>query len=399
MNDATASSSARIKRTTMPAHHVQHILIHDLCASCHYPLDQCTCREEEPTPRRDTQPEELKTKWMKVMEATPAEARFRHSHWQATREKVHQAMIEAHAGHAHQPHTDDPATHDPRDDDRETISAKAHARRIASFIECGACSNVEWSETLQRHRVKASYCKSRHCEPCMRAKAQRIRANLEKQLATLETNTHRFFTFTLAHTDDSLDAQIKKLYRCFKNLRRRKPWSDTQRGGVVMLEVKLVKPKNAFRSSGEKSAELEWHPHLHVISEGCWIDIAQVKQLWNELTGGSWCVDVRSLPRGNDVAGYVCKYVTKGTSSEVWRSTDHAIEWIHASKGVRTCATFGSWRGLKLTAPIATATDWTFVGRLDDLIRRSRNGEEVACGILTSLRPPGDEWEDQVTSQ
>jgi hypothetical protein len=189
------------------------------------------------------------------------------------------------------------------------------------------------------------------------------------------------------------------LYKSFKQLRRCKAWKDTQHGGAFMLEVKLVKPRNTTRRDGTPSKPLEWHPHLHVIAQGSFVNIKLIQEEWHRITADSWLVDVRVLPRENDVAAYVSKYVTKGTSPEVWNHPEFAAEWIEASKGIRTCDTFGTWRGFGLTKPVAIATDWTRVGSLVELIRRCRQDEEIAWWILSTVRPPGDEWEDQLTSQ
>ncbi len=152
-----------------------------------------------------------------------------------------------------------------------------------------------------------------------------------------------------------------------------------------MLEVKL---------NGE-----EWHPHLHCIAEGNWISRDELSQAWHEATGDSFIVDVRALPRTKDVGIYIAKYVTKGTSVDVWNKPEKAVEWINAIKGVRTCSTFGDWRGFRLTAPLESATDWIHVDRLVTLIGRARRGEEDALQILVSLRPPGDEAEEMLIVQ
>jgi len=162
--------------------------------------------------------------------------------------------------------------------------------------------------------------------------------------STRNIRTHRFFTFTLRHNDKPLKEQITRLYRCFKKLRNTQVWRDTQLGGAVMLEVKLAKDKNA-------AGKQRWHPHLHAVAEGKWIDNARLKHAWHEITGDSIVVDVRILPRDKDAANYVSKYVTKGTSTVVWHTQELADEWIKASKGIRFCSTFGTWRGFRLTAP------------------------------------------------
>jgi hypothetical protein len=41
---------------------------------------------------------------------------------------------------------------------------------------------------------------------------------------------------------------------------------------------------------------------------------------WHKATGDSMIVDIRAIASGKDVVHYVCKYITKGTSPQVWQS-------------------------------------------------------------------------------
>jgi hypothetical protein len=371
MNKPTACSCTRIK-VTGKIFNFRTARPDTFCILCRESTTRCDCQTDaddvKPTPWWEKTPH---TPARRARTITNEERKFRHSHWHERRDRVMEAMN----------------------------NANVSANRLESFATCGCGCQVEWSETLQRHRARANFCRDRHCEPCQAAKASRIRQNLQTQLKDAARNSHRFFTFTLAHTDDPLAQQIARLYAAFKKMRRSTLWKKTQVGGCFMLEVKLVAPKNTTRRDGTPSKPLEWHPHLHVVSAGGWINIDELKNLWHEITGDSWCIDVRLLPRSNDVAGYISKYVTKGTSATVWQHPHLAAEWIKASKGVRTCATYGSWRGLRLTKAIAIATDWIRVGSLVELISRSRSCEENAFHILMSLRPPGQDSEELLTAQ
>lgn len=341
------------------------------CTLCYKCVDRCRCTEDDwiseidgytPAPIDWREHDRPRSSGSAVI-AEEAELKWRHSHWTERRNKVAEAMWDAKIG----------------------------GNRFWSFCNCGALCVVQWSEKLQRHRVKGSFCKDRHCEPCQRAKAARIRQNIEKQLMTRESSsprnkrTHRFVTFTVKHSNAPLREQIDRLYACFKRLRRTPCWAESQTGGVCMLEVKL--------SNGE------WHPHLHVVVGGNWVHQDELREAWKEVTGDSFIVHIRALPRINDIGAYVAKYITKGTSVEVWQDPGRAAEWIKASKGVRMCNTFGDWRSLKLTAALESATDWTFVDRLETLIGRSRSGEDHAMHVLMSMRPPGNEAEEQLTQQ
>jgi hypothetical protein len=299
-------------------------------------------------------------------DAEPAEIRWRHAYWSEKRQKVRTALS----------------------------STGTSEKALHNFDNCGSYAVTEWSDSLQRRRLKSYTCRCRHCEPCARTKANRIAAALREKLggdagvprrdgvvrrerfgttSGPGAQRFRFITLTLKHSDAPLADQIKRLYRSFKKLRSFKPWKKSQRGGAFILEVK---------HNGR-----HWHPHLHVISDGNFIDKELLSKLWHKATGDSYIIDIRQLSRTNDVAAYVAKYITKSTSDSVWNDPDRAQEWVIASKGVRTCATFGSWRGFALLKKMHQANDWQPEARLIVLLAREKNGDQVARDILNNLRP------------
>lgn len=272
---------------------------------------------------------------------------FRHSGWQPKRQRVRAALV------------------------RTSLNVFALDR----FDQCGSAAHVEWSEQEQRHRVTANYCKNRHCEPCMRARATKVRLNLSEKLQDGDERKHRLITLTLKHSEQSLPDQLKRLYKSFSKLRGKAVWKRSQTGGAFMCEVKL----------GEDG---RWHPHLHIVSEGGWLDQRKLSAAWHEVTGDSWVVDIRLLSRTKDAIGYVSKYITKGCSDNVWQDEDKATEWVIASRSLRICSTFGTWRGIKLTAVNNTADDWKPVCSLRSLYQRARQGEEHARRLIELLHGP-----------
>lgn len=247
---------------------------------------------------------------------------------------------------------------------------------IQHFKECGSDCVVEWSAELQRWRVSSNHCKCRHCEPCMRARGTRLVLNLEKRLSENPDGRYRFITLTLLHSDAPLADQIKRLYACFRKLRSMKGWKSTQRGGAAILESKFDLKSR------------QWHPHLHIVSEGDFLDKKKLSELWYKATGDSYIVDIRKLDRGKDAAYYVGKYVTKGTNAAVWFDPAAADEWVVTMRGVRTCLTFGTWRGYRLMAAPETAKDWKPISRLDKLIAACWRNEVWALAIMKGLKHP-----------
>ncbi len=247
-------------------------------------------------------------------------------------------------------------------------------RQMEAFDACGALAYAQWSETLQKRRLSAFYCHCRHCEPCARAKAGKIVRNLREKLIGARKHEYRFFTLTLAHSDRPLSDQVKFLYASFKKLRKTQDWKRSQQGGCFMLEIK---------HNGKS-----WHPHLHGVVQGRFLQKQRLSELWKSITQNSYIVDVRELTRPEDAAHYVSKYVTKSTHDSVWATLPLAIEFICATRGLRACNTFGSWRKFPLLQKPKDPKDWQTEDSLVNLLKRSAAGDRVATDILATLKPP-----------
>lgn len=285
-------------------------------------------------------------------QATPSELKWRHQHWWNTREKIRNHL-------------------------RTGVLGMGLYDR---FSNCGAMASVQWSKQNQTHRVSAVLCKSRHCEPCMRQKAGRIAGNLKEKMRKCPPGSFRFLTLTLRHDRDTrLKPQIARILKHFRALRALPVWKKTQRGGAFTLEIKHT-PNG-------------WHPHLHVIAEGNWMSRDALRDAWIKITGDSFQADIRRIPDADALAGYVVKYVTKSTSKEVWDNDAIAKEYLEGVKGTRTCATLGSWRGLKLTEPKIKVDDWEHVASLAQVMQDAKDRQPYALAIILSLRPPTEHTE------
>jgi len=306
-------------------------------------------KKDAPRPERRRAEKKSDKSWKVpyiVQPATEEETWFRHTHWAAKRRLVFAALKSAGTGTA----------------------------ALESFHNCGADCVVEIDPATKQYRLRATYCHNRHCEPCQRAKANLLAANLREKLNDGAEHQYRFITLTLKHNDEPLADQIHRLYDSFKKLRNSKFWKASQIGGAVVLEVKW-KPETRH-----------WHPHLHIIAEGDFMRKQDLSKHWGMITGDSFIVDIRSLNSGKDAAHYVAKYVSKGTNNEVWHDADAAQEWITAMKGVRTAATYGTWRGFKLLQHTKDKKTWKPIGLLRIIVQEARKGEPYYINLLDTLR-------------
>ena len=162
----------------------------------------------------------------------PCEETFRHSGWKHKRKLVTEALFRSGMGEL----------------------------SFERFLNCGSECIVEMEVDEGGYRLRANYCHCRHCEPCMRSKANIMRVNLINRLDQDADGRYRFLTLTLKHSETPLRDQIKRLYRSLRTIRKSKLWKNNVLGGAAFLEVKYE------RDAGE------WHPHLHAVIEGSFLD-------------------------------------------------------------------------------------------------------------------------------
>jgi hypothetical protein len=277
---------------------------------------------------------------------TRAETLFRHSGWQGRRVRMFAAMQRT----------------------------GANRTCLDRFYNCGSGAWLELSDATHTVKAKSNHCHSRWCVPCQAERARFIYSQMAEQFPA---GRLRFVTLTLRclpsiPLKDSLD----RLYRSFKELRRRPFWKQYVAGGLLCLEVKLGKGSDW------------WHPHLHILTAGVYMPQKELAQEWLNVTGDSSICWIRDVPPGDDAKSYVAKYVTKAVSTTVEKNPARLDEAIIAMKGRRTLATFGDWRGkvrLNEKAPDDPETKLG-VGRLADWHDQARAGDRVAAAVWLAAK-------------
>lgn len=239
--------------------------------------------------------------------------------------------------------------------------------RIERFVHCGAGLSLQVSADGTEMRWVCDRCKDRMCTACC---SERSAAFAERLAQHLAGKTTRFITLTLRHSNTPLAAQLDRLYRSFSTLRRRREFKCVFEGGAAFLETKLSRD-NAL-----------WHPHLHIVTEGVYIDQKALSRAWHEVTGDSSIVDVRRVADVADVSRYVCKYVTKPADASIFNNAERLDEFICAIGGRRLCLTFGTWRGFKLDADPQDVSTWVTVGSVRGLVMDATDGDVNAIRYL-----------------
>jgi len=207
-------------------------------------------------------------------------------------------------------------------------------------------------------RVLSSACRLRWCPLCSKSKSARIVENLKPWLHI--SKGAKFLTLTLKHSNESLDAQITRLYSCFVTFRNRAFVKRSIRGGVWFFQIKWSKDSQT------------WHPHLHCVMDSEYMAHRVIKAIWHKITGDSDIVDIRSVRSKKKAAEYVARDAARPAKlSDL--PTSRAVEVMDAMHGRRLCGTWGSAKGLKLTeTPKAAKDEYYSVCRYGDLLRLSR---------------------------
>lgn len=254
---------------------------------------------------------------------TALEDNFRHNGWAERRLRVYRALHDLHRSE----------------------------KVLSRFAHCGAQTSIESSK--EGLRLLCDHCRNRCCQPCGSARAAIIRACL---LPLMENREVRFVTLTLRHSKTPLEDQLDRLYRSFNVLRRRKFWLSHVDGGAGFCEVK-VSDKDGL-----------WHPHLHLVVVGDFMDQKTLSQEWLAVTGDSSIVDISKVRETKTVGFYITKYVSKPLDSSLFADESLLQEAIVALSGRRLCMTFGSWRGTPLVEVESSETSWSRLGTTAELL-------------------------------
>lgn len=282
---------------------------------------------------------------------TAQETALRHSGWHHNRRRVFDALCQLHVG----------------------------ATRIERFRSCGSQAVIQEAQGPDGpiHRIAANYCHDRFCAPCAAARAREVANELA---AIVGRAPVRFITLTLKHTSHlTLREQITRLYASFTKLRGTALWKASIDGAVATLEVKL-------------GLEGLWHPHLHVLTNGKYIDQKQLSHAWLTITGDSSIVDVRLVNDPEHVTGYLVKYVTKPADQAVYNDPAKLIELINAMRGRRLFNTSGTFRGITRTHPDHDHLTWQTIASLEQLVRLADAADPraLSIAIALNLHRPGD---------
>lgn len=209
--------------------------------------------------------------------------------------------------------------------------------RLYRLDECREYAYFAVNRHDRRVTVISNSCRLRWCPLCSRSRASLISASLSEYLRTHPRP--KILTLTLNHSSESLDAQITRLYACFRALRRRRWLANKITTGVWFFQIKKSKATD------------QWHPHIHCLLISQFLPHAQLKQSWKAITGDSDIVDIRAVYNPQVAADYVARYSARPSQlSDL--SLEDRVEVITALHGRRILGAWGKTEGVDLTGKL-----------------------------------------------
>lgn len=258
----------------------------------------------------------------------------------------------------------------------ETETADA---RVHKFTHCGDETYVYQHAVSGEIEYHGSRCNDRFCLVCGQIRSRKIANSLS---ALIEKEQPLFITFTVRGLPgDTLQKLLDHLNEGWKQLKRLELWTKSIRGGAVMTEIKW-----STTSGGH------WHPHLHIMAHGKWIDQNRLRAAWYAITRDSHQVVVKRVRDVEEALGYVTKYASKPMDGSFTMRPHLLREAIRTLKGRRLCACFGTWYGTPLNDTSEDTEDeteiltqWRFIGTVRDLEYRAGSGDAEASKLLASV--------------
>lgn len=210
-----------------------------------------------------------------------------------------------------------------------TIDGVEGTKRAERILECRRYAWFARHEDTGKVRVISNACRLRWCPICAQARFQSTRQEVAEW--TLSLRKPKFLTLTMCHTRQTLEDQVKTLYRHFRNFRRQKLIKRKIRGGCWFFQLKRSKKTG------------EWHPHLHCLLDADYIDKVQLSTEWKETTGDSFIVDIRAIYKPKEVSDYVARYCARPCNLSGFTESDR-IEIFTVFHGLRLCGVWGTGR-------------------------------------------------------
>jgi len=259
---------------------------------------------------------------------------------------------------------------------------KITRKNLENYRNCGKNAWIEYSESRTQYRVKSQTCGLRICPICGERRRSEVKERLVNAFALLPRSYLRFITLTLRSTKKPLANQLNRLTRCFRRLRQRNLFKDKVTFGAATIELtRSTKTGN-------------WHPHLHILYVGEYIDQNALSQTWKAITGDSMIVDIRKVDSTTNAILELAKYASKPLKFGYLKDSSLAgIELYNALVGRHLLIVFGDApdhlrRSKKKKSTTGEKDDWKAIMPLWVAIDLAQHGNQDARKLLQWIDSP-----------
>lgn len=214
------------------------------------------------------------------------------------------------------------------------LDARDCSHRTVDLAMCRENAYFSVERATRRVVVLSDSCRLRWCPLCSRARSANISAAVTDWLRSHPRP--KMLTLTLLHSNETIAAQITRLYACYVALRRFAWWRRNVNGGIWFFQVTFS------ASSGT------WHPHIHTLLDSQFLPHPLIKATWLKITGDSSIVDIRSIHKIKTAADYVARYSARPALLQ-HLAPNHRLDLADALHSRRLCGKFGTARSCDLT--------------------------------------------------
>lgn len=252
-------------------------------------------------------------------------------------------------------------------------------KSVDRYADCCAHALVSRHKSTLKLRIQYETCGSRFCPNCAYRYRRDLSERIIKRIGIVKPKVWRFLTLTIKSTDEPLANQLDNLRNSFRRLRQTVLWLSTQLLGYAVIEI-------TFNNKTQR-----WHPHLHVLTRGIYINQKKLAAQWAASSRGSMIVDVRMIKNGRHAVHYICKYLGKApdiaTSQE---PVERMIEYIDALRNRKMVIGYGvSMLSESRDLPTEISTtdlQWQPLMSLKNLLTRADEGDAICRELLAQLK-------------
>lgn len=213
----------------------------------------------------------------------------------------------------------------------DVLIKAGHLKEAESVRKCGERFIAYKAECCGDTLAYPVSCGHRLCPVCMVKRSVKLSSKVEKLIKKMENTKHIVLTAKNVPKIDK--AYFKWLRECFVKLRHRDIFSKCV-GGFYSIETTYnSKLKN-------------WHVHIHIVIDVPYILKSDLSEVWKEITGNSYIVDIHEIKNPLEVAREVAKYVVK--PGDFLQDSKLVHEYLKAVRGMRLVSTFGKYYNMSL---------------------------------------------------